>query len=185
LGHSHHDQDKYFFSRLKEGKESAFNYFFDFYYSGLCIYAKKYLNDQHVIEEIVQSIFMKLWKDRKSINIDTSVRAYFFRAVHNKCVDILRHKKVKEDYEEKILEADESFTEVTWETFIESELYALLMKAIEKLSPECRKIFIFSRIKNYANKEIAEKLNISIKTVENQMTRALKLMRSELKDYLP
>lgn len=184
MADSLHNSDLYFFSRLKSGDENAFDYLFNFYYPGLIVYANKYLLNNHLSEEIVQGVFLKLWQDRRFIEINTSFKSYIFQSVKNKCLDVLKHRKIKDEYTRKVLDEAESSTEETWETFVESELYALLIKAVEKLPSECRKVFQYSRIRNLSNKEIAEKLGISVKTVENQITKALKHLRIELKDYL-
>ncbi len=180
------NHDLYFFYCLKSGDEKAFDYLFNFYYSGMIVYANKFLNDNHLSEEIVQGIFVKLWQGRKSIEIEVSVKSYLFQSVRNKCLDIIKHKKIKEDYAKRFIEdqASEATDDHTWNTFIEAELYAILSQAVSKLPQECGRIFRYSRFKNLKNKEIAEKLGISVKTVENQIFKALKLIRNELKDYL-
>jgi RNA polymerase sigma-70 factor (ECF subfamily) len=135
-------------------------------------------------EEIVQGVFMKLWQDRRYIEISSSVKSYIFQSVKNKCLDVLKHRKIKDNYTRKVLNEHEPSDEATWDTYVESELYVILIREIEKLPPECQKIFRYSRIRNYTNKEIAEKLGISVKTVENQISKALKILRTSLKEYL-
>ena len=178
-------EELYFFDRMKSGDESAFDFFFNFYYPGLCIYAKKLLPDNHLIEDIVQNVFLNFWKDRNTTRINESVRAYLFRSVHNKCMDVIKHKEVVAKHTSTINFEDTQSSNIIWETFIEAELYSILLEAIEKLPPECQKVFKYSRIKLYTNKEIADKLKLSVKTVENQISKALKILRKELKDYLP
>ncbi|MBN2213496.1 MAG: RNA polymerase sigma-70 factor [Bacteroidales bacterium] len=179
-----HNQDLYFFSRLKLGDENAFDYLFNYYYPGLVIYADKFVANNHLAEEIVQGVFMKLWQDRRYIEINSSVKSYIFRSVKNKCLDILKHRKIKDDYARKVLNDHEPSNEATWDTYVESELYIILIREIEKLPPECQKIFRYSRIRDHTNKEIAEKLGISVKTVENQISKALKILRVALQEYL-
>ena len=179
-----HSHDLYFFSRLKSGDENAFDYLFNYYYPGLIVYATRLLTNQHLAEEIVQGVFLKLWQDRRFIEISTSFKSYVFQSVKNKCLDVLKHRKVKDEYAKLILEQAEKSADETWESYVESELYAILIKSIEKLPPECQKVFKYSRIRNLSNKEIAEKMGIAVKTVENQITKALKHLRQELKDYL-
>ncbi len=178
-------QDMYFLSRLKTGDEHAFDHFFNYYYPGLVLYADRFLNNLHLAEEIVQSVFMKLWKDRRALDIHSSVKAYLFRSVQNKCLDMLKHKKVRNKHTLEMMRSAENVREETWETYIETELAALILEAVDKLPPECKKIFRYSRIRNYSYKDISEKLGISVKTVENQIAKALKRLRIELKDYLP
>jgi RNA polymerase sigma-70 factor (ECF subfamily) len=179
-----HNQDLYFFSQLKSGDESAFDYLFNYYYPGLVIYANKFLLNNHLAEEIVQGVFLKLWQDRRYIEINSSVKSYIFQSVRNKCLDVLKHRKIKDNYASKVLNEHEPSNELTWDTYVESELYVILIRAIEKLPPECQKVFRYSRIRNFSNKEIAEKLGITVKTVENQISKALKVLRVALKDYL-
>lgn len=179
-----HNQDLYFFSRLKLGDEDAFDYLFHFYYPGLIVYANKFLSDNHLAQEIVQGVFLKLWQDRRYIEINSSVKSYVFKSVRNKCLDILKHRKIKDEYTRKTLIEQEPFIENTWDTYVESELYVILIREIEKLPPECQKIFRYSRIRNLTNREISEKLGLSIKTVENQISKALKVLRVALKEYL-
>lgn len=184
LTEERHNQDLYFFSRLKLGDEDAFDYLFNFYYPGLIVYANKFLVNNHLAEEIVQGVFLKLWQDRRYIEINSSVKSYIFQSVRNKCLDILKHRKIQDDYARKVMKEQELSNEVTWDTYVESELYLILIHAIERLPPECQKIFRYSRIRNLTNREIAEKLGISIKTVENQISKALKILRGALKEYL-
>ena len=184
MGENIHNQDLYFFSRLKSGDESAFDYLFNFYYPGLIIYANRYLEDNHLAEEIVQTVFLKLWQDRRFIEINSSVKSYIFQTVRNKCLDVLKHRKVRVNYAKNIQHESEPSSDDTWNSYVESELYVILIRAVEKLPPECQKIFRYSRIRNLSNKEIADKLDISIRTVENQISKALRFLRGELKEYL-
>jgi RNA polymerase sigma-70 factor, ECF subfamily len=177
--------DMYFFERMKAGEEEAFNYFFTYYYSGLCIYARKLLNNSGEEEEVVQHIFLKFWQDRNMMVITDSVASYLFQSVRNRCFDILKHKKVENSYLEKLSETKKEIFNNPWETYIEAELYGILMNAVNELPPECQKVFMHSRFDALRNKEIAEKLKISVKTVENQISKALKILRVRLKDYLP
>ena len=179
-----HNQDLYFFSRMKRGDENAFDYLFNYYYAGLVVYADKLLFNNHLSEEIVQGVFMKLWQDRRYIEINSSVKSYIFQSVRNKCLDILKHRKIKDDYARKVLSEQEPSSEATWDAYVESELYVILIREIEKLPPECQKVFRYSRIRNHTNREIAEKLGISLKTVENQISKALRILRIALKKYL-
>ncbi|MFO7657359.1 MAG: RNA polymerase sigma-70 factor [Bacteroidales bacterium] len=178
------NQDLFYFTRLKSGDENAFDYLFNFYYRGLIVFANKYLANNHHAEEIVQGVFLKIWQDRRFIEINNSFKSYIFQSVKNKCLDILKHRKVQDEYSQRMLADIEKSKDETWETYVESELYALLIQSIENLPSECKKIFHFSRIKYLNNKEIAAKLGISVKTVENQITKALKILRVELKEYL-
>lgn len=182
--HKNYYQDVHYFSRLKAGEEKAFDYFFNQYYSGLCVFANRFLKSSHHSEEVVQEIFLKLWRDRRMIDINSSVKSYLFTAVKNLCIDALKHRKVSHEYIERITNSIPGSKNETWETFVESELYELLEKAVEKLPQECRKIFRDSRFKHIPNREIASSSGLSIKTIENQLTKAIKFIKTELKDSL-
>jgi RNA polymerase sigma-70 factor (family 1) len=182
--HKNYYQDMHYFSKLKAGEEKAFDYFFNQYYSGMCVFGNKFMKNPHLTEEIVQDVFLKFWRGRKAIDINTSIKSYLFASVKNQCIDVLKHRKVSNEYIEKMIKSLPGSKNETWDTFVESELYELLVKAVEKLPPECQKIFRDSRFKHLPNKEIALKLELSIKTVENQLTKALKIIKNELKDYL-
>jgi RNA polymerase sigma-70 factor, ECF subfamily len=169
---------------MKKGKEYAFDYFFNYYYPGLCVFAQKIISlPEQQAKDIVQDVFVKFWNDREKLDIRTSIRSYLFVSVRNRCMDVLRKKnrslQMKEISEGQDV-ADESF-----ETYILSELESLFNRSLDKLPERCREVFELSRLQGLKNREIAEKLSLSEKTVENQMTKALRVLREELKDYLP
>lgn len=173
------------FAKMKSGNKESFNYFFDYYYSGLCIYANQYTGDLSTSEEVVQDVFVRFWEKRTGIEINKSVRFYLFRAVYNQCMNLLKHKKIEQLYFRQNAEKYINLYEEQWSLYNESELRFILDQAISKLPSRCREVFELSRFENLKNKEIAEKLGISEKTVENQITKALKVLREELKDFLP
>lgn len=173
------------FAEMKLGSKESFNYFFDYYYSGLCIYANAYIRDLSASEEVVQDVFVRFWEKRRNIEIESSVRFYLFKTVYNQCLNLLKHKKVEQKYRQQKTSHAENLYEEQWSLFNESELRQVLDQAISKLPERCREVFELSRFENLKNKEIAEKLGITEKTVENQITKALKILRKELKDFLP
>lgn len=161
-----------------------FEVLFRSHYSDLCAYANVYLKDLEAAEELVQEVFYKLWSKRDSIEITSSMQSYLFRAVRNSSLNLIKHINIREAYkahnEREISNSEmEHFDEVE-----ASELEQKISKAIEELPTERRKIFVLSRYEGLKYGEIAEKLGISPKTVENQMGKALKHMREHLKEYL-
>ena len=172
------------FAEMKSGNKGSFNYFFDYYYSGLCIYANKFIRDLSTSEEIVQDVFVRFWEKRQNIEIENSVRFYLFRTVYNQCLNVLKHKKIEKNYQQSTV-WKLNLNEEQWCLYNEIELRNILDQAVSKLPVRCREIFELSRFENFKNKEIAEKLGIAEKTVENQITKALKVLRKELKDFLP
>ncbi|MBW8332323.1 MAG: RNA polymerase sigma-70 factor [Prolixibacteraceae bacterium] len=177
-------KELFIFEELKRGKEYAFDFFFNYYYPGLCVYAQKIIElPEPEAKDIVQDVFVKLWNDRKKLDVQISVRSYLFVAVKNKCFDVLRKKKRSVKLQEITHQhdiADESF-----DGYVLCELEIIFDNGLKKLPDRCREIFELSRLQGLKNREIAEKLNLSEKTVENQMTKALRILKEELKDYLP
>ena len=155
------------------------------YYSMLCAYAFRFLHEKETCEDIVQETYVKFWSSRDQICIDTSVKAYLFKAIRNACLNHIKHLNISNTY--KQLNQDEieqaELTEV--DSLTSGELETQIRSKIDKMPPERRKIFILSRFEELKYKEIAEQLNISTKTVENQMGKALAYLRKELSDFLP
>ena len=162
-------------------------------FSRLFLFAKEYVLFDEEAENIVQDIFLMLWEKREALRVDVSLTAYLFTLVKNKCIDFLRHQMVEQMYSENVkheyneelnvkLFALESFDH---NFSSEEDIEILLRNAIDKLPERCRLIFIKSRIEGKKYKEIAEELNLSVNTVEGQISIALKKLREELKDYLP
>ncbi|MBL7966095.1 MAG: RNA polymerase sigma-70 factor [Prolixibacteraceae bacterium] len=174
--------DKELYLKLKEGNELAFQILFKKYYSAMCHFARQFLNDSEMAEETVQDMFVKIWEKRESLNIETSVKHYFFRSVRNHCLNQLQHEKIKKQYASKVLETANH--EISPEQyFIEVDLIKRIEASIDALPPKRKEIFRLSREQGMKYKDIAETLNISVKTVEAQMGLALKHLRDELKDF--
>ncbi len=172
---------------LPKGKiesKTDFEKIFNAHYSILCAYANNFLKDADASEEVVQEVLFKLWTNRESIIITSSIQSYLFRAIRNASLNVLKHVNIREDYkvQNEYERADELSSE---DEMIVSELDQRIRAAIDQLPIERKKVFILSRYDGLKYKEIADKLNISVSTVENQMVKALKFLREELKDYLP
>jgi len=167
---------------MGKGDEKAFELLFRKYYQALCLFSKHLLNDDEMAEETVQDVFVKIWHKRENIHIESSVKHYLFQSVRNHCYNQLQHKKIRSQYVQKIIL--ESQNEIKHDNyFIEPGLKEKIEKAVGSLPPRRQEIFILSREEGLKYKEIAERLNISIKTVEAQMGLALKYLRDALKDF--
>ena len=163
---------------------SEYEDLFKSHYAELCAFANKYLDDLEAAEETVQAFFVKFWENKETVNIKTSQRSYIFTSVRNACLNQLKHIKVREEYKlvnEKEMQ-DSQYT--VGDEFEAKELDHKIRKSIELLPEGRRRVFIMSRFEGLKYKEIAEKLKISVKTVENQMGSAIKHLRSELSDYV-
>ena len=162
-------------------------------FSRLFLFAKEYVLFDEEAENIVQDIFLMLWEKKDILRVDVSLTAYLFTLVKNKCIDFLRHRMVEQIYSENIQQEYNEELNVklfALESFdhnfsSEEDIETLLRNAIDKLPERCRLIFIKSRIEGKKYKEIAEELNLSVNTVEGQISIALKKLREELKDCLP
>jgi len=175
---------KAIFEKIKKGDESAFEELFNAFYGSLCNYAYQFLENIEDAEEVSQDIYVKLWEKRSSIEIETSVKNYLFRSVRNQCLNQIQHNKVKKQYSEKIKDFSKQDLD-TSRYFIEPGLAREIEKTINSMPEKRKEIFKLSRETGLKYKEIAEQLNISIKTVEAQMGLALKYLRKKLKIYNP
>ena len=170
---------------LKQKDKMVFDFVFNFYYSGLCSYALKFTKDAQQAEDLVQDFFVSLWLNASKIEIKNSLKAYFFSSVKNRCLDFEKHKKVVQKHQ-VFLSTNQTESDTTSEHhYAESELRAILEKGLSKLPPRCREIFELSRKKGLSNQEIADKLQLSKRTVELQISNALKTLRNELVDFFP
>lgn len=158
---------------------------FKTYYQPLCNYALTFVQDRDEAEEIVQSTFLSVWEKRETLEIRTAVKPYLYAMVRNACLNVIKHQKIKQQHVDGELAYAERSVESVTRSVMASELETRIYQAMEKLPEQCRLIFKLSRFEELKYAEIADQLNLSIKTVENQMGKALKIMRDQLRDYLP
>jgi RNA polymerase sigma-70 factor, ECF subfamily len=170
---------------IRQGNERVFETVFRKHYQALCNYACGILKDMDDAEEVVQSIFMKFWEQREGIEINVSLKSYLYRAVHNTCLNRLKHLKIQEVHKQYVGNYYEENHDSATEIMDKVELENRIADALEKLPEQCRLIFKMSRFEELKYQEIADKLGLSIKTIENQIGKALRIMRAELADYLP
>lgn len=172
-------------STLKAGDITAFEMLFRTYYQPLCNYAYTFVQDRDEAEEIVQSTFLNVWEKRDNLAIHTAVKPYLYAMVRNACLNVIKHEKIKQQHVAMEMAVGERSVESVARTVMASELETRIYQAMDKLPEQCRLVFKLSRFEELKYAEIADQLNISIKTVENQMGKALRIMREQLKDYLP
>lgn len=170
---------------LTAGDITAFEMLFRTYYQPLCNYAYTFIQDHDDAEEIVQSTFMQIWERRETLEIRTGVKPYLYAMVRNACLNVIKHEKVKQRHAEVEMAVAERSVESVSRTVMASELEERIYRAMEALPEQCRLVFKLSRFEELKYAEIAEQLDISVKTVENHMGKALRIMRDQLKDYLP
>jgi RNA polymerase sigma-70 factor (ECF subfamily) len=171
--------DPSIFQRIKNGDENAFSSLFNTYYAPLCQFAVSYLKDTDQARSLVQQLFVDIWQKRDRIKVEISVKSYLYHSVKNRCIDILRRSSRSEEL--SAITAGEA--SVPFRDLIEeAELTERISRAIDRLPPRCREIFILCRSMNLKYSEIARQLDISVKTVEMQMGIALKRLRRELSE---
>ncbi len=170
---------------IRQGNERIFEVIFRKYYQSLCNYANSMLKELDEAEEIVQNLFSGIWEKRTDLEINVSLKSYLYRAVHNHCLNRIKHLKIRGEYEQYANNYFESSYESVSQAVMKNELEMKIEEAIEKLPEQCRIIFRLSRFEELKYHEIAEQLGISPKTVENQVGKALKILRVELAEYLP
>jgi RNA polymerase sigma-70 factor (family 1) len=170
------------FAAIAAGDRSAFEALFRSFYRPLCAFALGHLKDTDRAEDLVQDLFFRLWQDRERVAIDTSLKSYLYTSVRNRCLNEVkvmgRVRTLNDDRDELLQEEDRTEEEHT-------ERIARVQAAIAGLPEERRKVFRLSRYEGLKYHEIAERLGISVKTVENQMGHALRTLRSELADLMP
>lgn len=149
------------------------------------MFAKRYIEDRDVREDIVQDVFFNIWDKRKFISTDISARNYLVTCVKNLSLNYLRKQGYIQDYQKKIIDNPPVYSNGEEDLYMLNELEALLEQVLAKLPPEYRMAFEMSRMEQKSMDEIAEIMGVSIRTVERYRNKALDILKKELKDYLP
>ncbi|MFS4416675.1 RNA polymerase sigma factor [Maribacter sp. 2307ULW6-5] len=170
--------DKELIKHLQKGDERAYQYLVDMHYRRLCVFANSLVHDVFLAEDIVQNVLLKVWKKRNRLKDDFNIKGYLSRSVYNEFIDQQR-KQSALPLELKYIDA---LTEIVEDNNTErlSKLVAIVKKEIQNLPPKCREVFMLSKQEGLTNIEISGYLNISVKTVENQITKAFRTLRKKL-----
>lgn len=176
--------------KIISGDKSSFESVYHFYYPRLNYFSKQYLLDSEASKDVVQDVFSELWDKRHTLREDTNLNAWLFTVTKNKSLKVISQLKSKQNYDDFIMARQleinyQSLSDFDTSNFFFEELQNQIQAALEKLSPSCRKVFEMSRFEDKKNREIAEELDLSIKTVEAHISKALKSLKTDLKDYLP
>ena len=178
--------------RIKKNDKKVFEEIFHEYYTGLHEYALFYVGNTQLAEDIVQDVFLKIWNTRNRLTIQSSLKGYLYRTIHNHCIQYLRHQVVKQKYQimhqakiEEALLMNRLYFECGLSKLFKDDIESLVDEAINTLPEKTHEIFVLSRHNFQKNSEIAKKFKISEKSVEYHISRALDLLRKQLKDYLP
>lgn len=161
----------------------VFERVFKEHFKNLHAYACSILKDRDEAEEMVQNVFYKLWERKEKIRELQSVPAYLYRSVYNECMNYVKHEKVKTAYEAHAIHHGDTMGKAE-DTATTKELQERIANALTALPEQCRTIFQMSRFEELKYREIADRMGLSVKTVENQMGKALKILRTKLADYI-
>lgn len=177
------DKNKELYLKIAlEYNHDAFNELFFEFYPSLCVFAGRYIDSPETCEDIVQDVFFNIWNNRKTLNIHTSIRNFLATSVRNSCTDYIRKQSSHSKYLENIPFTYDSDTPADIYTI--KELQERIEEALSKLPQPAQIAFSLSRTQKMTYKEIAVEMDISPKTVESYISRALKLLREDLKDYI-
>jgi RNA polymerase sigma-70 factor (ECF subfamily) len=169
---------------IRSGNIRAFEDFFRLLYQPLCYYALKFVSSPEVAEEIVQDLFYTLWEKRENLIITTSLKAYMYAATHNRCMKFLDHRQIEQKYEKFYREQVTNPTAPADDLASVNEIQRIIDKTLDDLPEKCSRIFRLNRFEGLRYNDIAQKLSISVKTVEANMGKALKLLRENLKEFV-
>lgn len=182
MGKLDKQQEYFVMSALRQDSKEAFSLLFQTYYTDLVLFCGNFVKDKDSCEDIVQSIFLKLWNDRKNIQIEISLKSYLLKAVRNSCLDEFRHIEIVRQYETEY--GSSVLDNYDTENYIlYSDLYTHLSRALEKIPDLYKEAFVLNRFEGLKYREIAEKLNVSERTVEVRVSKTLDLLRKQLKDF--
>lgn len=170
--------------KIREGDVKSFERVFNQYAESLVRYAETILKNTYEAEDVVQQLFVQFWAKRETVEINTSLKSYLYRATHNSSLNKIKQQGVKENYAAYYTYVGNHVAGSAAQYVEGKEVSEAIGAAIEELPEQCRKVFKMSRFGHLKYQQIADELGISVKTVENQMGKALKHMRVRLKDYI-
>lgn len=174
--------DRNIIIKLKAGDRKAFQLIYHAYSESLFHFTFSYLKDTFESEEIVQDVFLRLWEIRSEIEEEKSFNNFLYRITVNRVFNHIKHQVVRLKYENQLKNTEQSYSASPEEHLFGNELELRVQELLSKLPAQKREIFVLSKLKGYSNAEISEKLGISIRTVENQVYRATKFFKEQLKD---
>ncbi|QIA08125.1 RNA polymerase sigma-70 factor [Draconibacterium halophilum] len=180
------DLESILFRKFKEGDYAAFNSLFTKYYQPLFLFAKKFVAED-MAKDFVQDCFYELWKNRKKIEVKNTLSAYLFTMVKNRCYKYFEREQFKagklNEIEFRLKQEEFNFFLNSEKSVLEFEIRDRIQNTLQKLPPKCAQIFNESRFNGLSNKEIAQKYDLSLKTVEKHISKALKIFYNEFKEH--
>lgn len=178
-----YSNNKTLIKHLKKGNENAFAYLMDTYHNKLCVYAKSLCRDVYVAEDIVQNIFLNVWEKRQKLKDTYAIQSYLYQSVYNEFINQHRKKTTLITLEKEYIKTLNNLLEEE-DTSNFAKLVAMVKQEIQELPPKCKEVFIMGKQEGLTYAEIAEHLNISFRTVENQMSKAFAIIREKVGDKM-
>jgi RNA polymerase sigma-70 factor (ECF subfamily) len=179
----------YIVSRIREGDARLFEAIYTENYYSLVAYARRFVISEEEARGVIQDVFIRMWEKRESLPRDLQIKNYLYASVRNRCLDILKHRRnVNRFLEEKIREVTQRSLNIPQgkedplEAIITRETEERIIAAIDTLPPRCKEVFRMSRFEKMKNKEIAQHLGLSVKTVESHISHALSVLRTLLRE---
>lgn len=178
------------FESFKKGEEAAFTYFYDKYFRRITSFSVQFIYDKDEAENLAQEAFINLWQNRENIDSINGIQSFLYTYAKSKCLNLIRHNKVKDKFKNDLLnhkerELDiEILNSIQFDTLELTELERIINESINDLPPKTREVFIKKRFENKKNAEIAEEMQVTLKAVEAHMTKALKILKTKLSDYM-
>ena len=178
-----YDNNATLIESLSKGDEGAYNYLIDTYHHQLCVYANSLVKNIYSAEDIVQNVFIKVWEQRTRLKPDHALKSFLYKLVYNEFIDLYRKNQSLFSLEKSYYD---SLISVIQEDDSESfqRVLNVVNREIQNLPPKCKEVFILSKKEGLTNIEIAEHLDVSIKTVEAQITKAFSILRSSLEEKI-
>jgi RNA polymerase sigma-70 factor (ECF subfamily) len=170
--------------KLKSGDPGSFSAIFSAYYKDLVFFAYSFTHELPSAEDIVQDTFIKLWEDHEKLIVTVSLKSILLKTIQNKCIDWHRHRKIVNNSSTYIIDNSPLYEYDTDNYVLRSELEGIIEKAVENLPEKFKEAFEMNRLEGLKYQEIATKLNVSIRTIEVRISKALELLRKSLIDYL-
>ncbi len=182
MKNNYSDQKK-LLKHLKKGKATAYTHIVELYYEQLCNYAKNLARDDFQSEDIVQNVIVRIWQQREKLNSNITIKNYLFRSVYNEFIDQYRKSSAITALEKKYIEGLDTLLEDDDSEKTE-RIMALVMKTVDHLPAKCKETFLLNKSEGLTYVEIAEFQNVSVNTVEKQISKAIRIVREELKDKI-
>lgn len=178
------------FESFKKGDQTAFTYFYDKYFKRIQSFSVQFIYDQDEAENLAQEAFLHLWQNKESVDAINGIPSFLYTYAKSKCLNLIRHHKVKDKFKNDLLNQKEKelnievLNSIAFDTLHLTELERIINESINDLPPKTREVFIKKRFENKKNAEIAEEMQVTLKAVEAHMTKALKILKTKLSDYL-